>query len=412
VYITLRDEKLEKATRSASARPRVAGTVILLGIVSLLTDISSESVNAILPLYFQYLGFSMVAYGFLDGLYQGVSAVTRIAAGAAADREDRPKWVAVGGYGLSAFARVGLLFFHGFGLITTVISADRIGKGIRTAPRDAMISASSTEANLGRSFGVHRALDTTGAVIGPLAAFGILWAVVGGYDIVIAVSLAFALLGLAVLVFAVRDIRPRRETGTAGAVSFRVRDILTPQLRRVVTVAAVLSLVTVGDGFIYLALLKRGEFAAHWFPMLYVGTNLAYMALAIPFGRLADRVGRIRVFVGGHLFLLAAYAFAVVPFGGWLPTVLTLLLLGAFYAGTDGVLAAIAGRSVPVQSRASGIAVAQTAVAVARLVSSTAFGLIWFLVGPSVALIVVGAALAALIGPAYAVLRPMQEARV
>lgn len=418
MYITLRDAKVTGVRHPDRRRP-VARVVILLGVVSMLTDISSEAVTAILPLYLtSVVGLSVVAFGFLDGLYQGVSAVTRIAAGYASDRGDRPKWVAVGGYALSMLARVGLVVSTGLGQITAVVTADRIGKGIRTAPRDAMISASSGPDNAGRSFGVHRALDTCGAVIGPLLASLVLWVVADGYDIVLAVSLAFAVLGVAVLVLVVPDVRPRaeaaqRELAPTGATAppVRLRSAFTPHMRRLLVAAGVLSLVTVGDGFLYLALVDRGDFAAHWFPLLYVGTSFAYMALAVPAGRLADRVGRIRVFVAAHGLLLLAYLVAMAPTSmglATLATVVVLLLLGAFYAGTDGVLAALAGRVAPAEARASGIASAQTVVAVARLVSSTGFGLLWFLLGPSAALVVVGALLSVLMVPAYLMLRPLQ----
>jgi len=378
----------------------------------MLTDISSESVAAVLPLYLtSALGLSTVAYGFVDGIYQGVSAVTRIAAGYTADRQDRPKAVAIAGYGLSLLARVGLLLSHGIGQITTVVTADRIGKGIRTAPRDAMIAASSTSENVGRSFGVHRALDTLGAVVGPLLAFGILWWIVDGYRVVMVVSLAFAAMGFAVLVLLVPNLRPgrshvSREPGNEARVSLRA--VLTPELRRLLLVVGGLSVVTVGDGFLYLALMDRSDFATHWFPMLYVGTNAAYMTLAIPFGRFADRFGRVRTFIAGHGFLLGAYVCAALPGTGATATVLTLMLLGAFYAGTDGVLSALAGRVSPVRGRASGIAAAQTVVAVARLVSSTTFGVLWYVVGPTTGLLAVGAVLALLVVPALVALRPVQ----
>ncbi|MGH3704553.1 MAG: MFS transporter, partial [Agromyces sp.] len=161
------------------------------------TDISSEATAAILPLYITgVIGLSTVAYGFIDGLYQGVSAVVRIAAGYAADRGDQPKWVAMFGYGISAIARVGLLFATGFAALTAVVVVDRLGKGARTAPRDALITASSEPSNLGRSFGVHRMLDTVGAAVGPLLAFVILLFIPDGYTTVFVVSLAFAVLGV------------------------------------------------------------------------------------------------------------------------------------------------------------------------------------------------------------------------
>jgi MFS family permease len=420
MYISLRDREPSSSTRSG-ARPagRVAPVVIVLGVVSLLTDVSSESVSAVLPLLLtSVLGLSPVAYGFIDGLYQGVSALVRIAAGWASDRGDHPKWIAIGGYGLSMLARVGLVFAGGFLTVAAVVTADRIGKGIRTAPRDAMITASSDPERLGRSFGVHRTLDTVGAALGPLIAFGILWLIPSGYDVVMVVSLAFAVLGVAVLVLAVPDVRPqllRRpgaeapRTTVAPPARFRWRTVMTPQLRLLLFVGGGLALVTVGDGFLYLALLDRSNFATFWFPMLYVGTNIAYLLLALPFGRLADRVGRWRVLVLGHVALLAAYVSAVLPLAGAAPTIATLLLLGAFYAATDGVLAAVASRTVSVEVRASGIAAAQTVVAVGRLVASAAFGVLWVVLGPAHALLTVAAVLALVIPVAYVALSRLRE---
>ena len=152
--------------------------VLAFGIVSMLTDISSESVAAVLPLYITaVLGMGPLAYGFFDGIYQGVSAAVRILGGWWADSTRRPKWVAFVGYFASAVSRVLMLFATGFGAITAVITTDRLGKGLRTGPRDALIATASDPADLGRNFGVHRALDTLGALIGPLIAFAVLAAV-------------------------------------------------------------------------------------------------------------------------------------------------------------------------------------------------------------------------------------------
>jgi MFS family permease len=364
----------------------------MLGVVSLVTDISSESVAAILPLYLTAsLGLSAMSYGFIDALYQGVSALVRIGGGWAADRGGHPKWVALLGYGLSAVARFFLLFSTGLAAISAVISADRIGKGVRTAPRDAMISAASPPESLGLAFGVHRALDTTGAAIGPLMAFAVLWWIPDGYLTVMVISLGFAVLGVALLGLLVPD-RVAAEPKSPRP-SMHWRDVASPGLVRLLVVAGVLGLLTVGDGFIYLALLDRGGFAAHWFPLLYVGTNIAYLSLAIPIGRLADRVGRAKVLIWGHGALLASYTTVAVSWNIAASTVLALLLLGTFYAATDGVIAALAGRLVPTTVRASGIASAQTVVALARMASSAGFGVLWFLFGPQAALTLVGATL-------------------
>ncbi len=216
MYISVRDSPAGRASRRPSSAPeptppthsrhRVAPVVVTLGLVSLLTDISSESVAAILPLYLTAsLGLSTVAYGFVDALYQGVSSLVRMAGGWAADRGGHPKWVAFAGYGISCAARFALLFGTGLAVISAVVATDRVGKGIRTAPRDAMISAATPPEHLGQAFGVHRTLDTIGAVLGPLIAFALLWWIPDGYLTVMLVSFGFAVLGVALLGLFVPD---------------------------------------------------------------------------------------------------------------------------------------------------------------------------------------------------------------
>lgn len=423
VYISLSDRP-EPDASPPPGRIRVAPTVIALGTVSLLTDISSESTAAVLPLYITAaLGLSTIAYGFLDGMYQGVSAVVRIGAGWTADRTARPKAVAGAGYGLSLLARIGLLIGGAPGgalaTVTAVVAVDRIGKGIRTAPRDALIVAASEPSALGRAFGVHRMLDTIGATIGPLLAFVVLLLVPDGYRTVFVLAAAFAALGVVVLLLFV----PGAARSTASARSARStrsrtrrarppwRALLEPRMRRLLLAAGLLGLLTVGDGFVYLVLQSRDSFATAWFPLLYVGTNAAYLALAVPFGRLADRWGRLRMFVAGHVALLAVYLVAATAPSGLGFTLLCLALLGVFYASTDGVLAAIAGAAVPVALRSSGIAAAQTVVAVARLLASVGFGVLWFAWGRENAMIAVAAALAIGLIGALALLRDGMRGR-
>ncbi|MCW6004714.1 MFS transporter [Micromonospora sp. CPCC 205371] len=410
MYVTLRDRPGEDASPSGQVvARRVSSTVVLLGIVSLLTDVSSEMVASIMPLYLTaVIGLSPAAYGFWDGIYQGVSAVVRIAGGYAADRRQRPKLVAIIGYGVSALSRIAMLPVQGFLAITAITTADRLGKGVRTAPRDALIAASSDPRSLGRSFGVHRALDTTGAALGPLVAFALLWAVPGSYDSVFVVSFAFAIAGVAVLVLLVPNMR----TATAAArVGLRRvgRELAGRTLRRPLIASGLLGALTVGDGFIYLSLQDRDDFAALYFPLLYVGTNAVYLSLAVPFGRLADRVGRARVLVAGHAALLLGYLLAARPSGGLATTLAVLGLLGMFYAATDGVLAALVSRLVPAETRGTGIAAAQTVVALSRFAASLGFGLLWAFMGRGSALLLVAALLAAAIPVAAWLLRGISK---
>ncbi|GAB3744801.1 MFS transporter [Microlunatus parietis] len=407
MYVTLRENRDRRTAAPPAEVPRrIPATVLGLGIVSLLTDISSESVTAVLPLYLTVvLGFGPLAYGFVDGINQAVSALVRLAGGWWADTTRRPKRIAVLGYGGSALSRVGFLLVQGFWPLTAMITLDRLGKGLRTGPRDAMIAAASDPRALGRNFGVHRALDTTGALIGPLLAFAILFAVpygLGGYRSVFAVSAAFAVIGVAVLLLAVPATRFRPATAPAltpapaePAVDHRPagRSRRLPVPGTLLVAAGLLGLVTIGDGFLYLALSEAGSVPPQLFPLLFVGTSVTYLALAVPFGRLADRFGRWKLFLAGHLVLLVGYLTTAAGPAG-LPAVIAVVgLLGVYYAATDGVLSALAAQLSPESRRASGISAAQTVVAVSRFGSAVGFGLLWQLTDQQLALFVVAGAL-------------------
>ncbi|WP_347354856.1 MFS transporter [Intrasporangium sp.] len=426
MYLADRSKPTVEDTARRRGRRRVTSTVVALGTVSLLTDISSESLSAVLPLYLTVvLGLSPLAYGVIDGIYQGASALVRILGGWLSDRTDRPKWVAFIGYALSALTKLVLIPAQGFAAISAIVSVDRLGKGLRTAPRDALIATASDEASLGRSFGVHRALDTVGAAVGPLLAFGILWIVPGDYRSVFVASFAAALAGLVVLGLLVPDLRPRRDSAAARAAvtdaarpapapsvprpSLRLM-LRSPGLRRLVAAAAILGVLTVSDGFLYLSLQQRDSFAAQYFPLLFVGTNIAYFSLAVPLGHLSDRVGRPHVLVLGHVLLVAAYLCAAGPVGGLGTTILCLLFLGAFYAATDGVLAALTSTLVPTASRAVGIATTQTVVAISRFASSLLFGLLWVRVGRAPAVWVFAVALFVAVPVAWALVRNLRPA--
>lgn len=435
MYLSISDwtsRKAQSPSKHASVAFKASPTVIALGIVSMLTDISSESVAAILPLYITgALGLSMVAYGFFEGMNQSVSALVRIAAGYTADRSNRPKPIATAGYGLSMLARVGLLFVSGFAGIMAVVGIDRIGKGIRTAPRDAMIQQASQPEHLARSFGLHRLLDTVGATIGPLLAFLVLVLIPDGYRAVFVLSLAAAILGVAVLGLMVPNKKLHADiSGTLAGEGVEEQDRTEAQeqsevaepvrkpswkmftrgrLGRLLTAAALLGLLTVGDGFIYLALMDHGQLDTKWFPLLFVGSNFVFLSLAVPLGKLADKTSRAGIFIIGHLALALAY-FCASSGGSMLMILLCLALLGTFYAATDGVLAALAGQLSPAGATSTGIGAAQTVVAISRLVASTGFGVIWVVHGGTAAMISAAILLAVLVPVAWILLMGKKNA--
>jgi MFS family permease len=386
---------------------RVSRTVVLLGLTSLLTDISSEMVVTVLPLYLVYVGgFSPLAFGLIDGIYNGATALVRLASGFIGDRWHRHKEVAATGYGISAVCKFLLLTVGtAVSAIGAVVLLDRAGKGIRTAPRDAMISLSTPKDQLGTAFGVHRAMDTTGALIGPLVAFGLLALAPLAFDSIFLVSFCIAVLGFAVLVLFVRPRAPQGEPGEverAPSIRRAFGLVRVPQFRSLLIAGGALSLATASDAFIFLILQERLDLGASLFPLLFVGSAGTFMVLAVPMGRLADRIGRGRVLLGGYALLLAVYLTLLSPLGGWPLLVASLGLLGAYYAATDGVLMALGSAIVPEELRGSGLALLGTATSVARLVASLAFGALWTVWGAdaaiacfAVALVVAAAAAAA-----------------
>jgi len=393
----------------------VAPVVLVLGTVSLITDISSEMVTAVLPLYLvSQLGFSPLGFGTLDGVYNGVSALVQLTGGHLADRVRNHKLMAGLGYGLSALCKPLLLLAGSLGTLGTVLALERTGKGLRTAPRDAMISLSTPAANQGRAFGVHRAMDTTGAMLGPLSAFLILRAAADGYDAVFGVSACVAALGVLVLVLFVpgrrREARTDEPGGPDGRPPVRVREALAllrlPRLRALAGCAALLGLTTVSDAFVYLLLQRRAGIGEQWFTLLPLGTAAVFLLLAVPAGALADRIGRRTVFLAGHVGLLIAYALLL-----WAPATpvlapAVLALHGMFYAATDGVLPAALAGIVPEELRASGLAIVGTSQALARFCCSLAFGAAWTVWGDGPALAGSAVGLLACGAVAGLVLRP------
>ncbi|MFJ5925268.1 MFS transporter [Kitasatospora sp. NPDC092948] len=442
----LADARSTKTGRAAAAAPgtrpgrraAVPGTVLALGAVSLVTDVSSEMVGAVLPLYVvAALGLSPLGFGLLDGINNGVGALVRLLGGHLADRGGRGhKLVAGIGYGLSALCKPLLLLVHTVPLIGGVLAIDRTGKGLRTAPRDAMISLATAPEHRGRAFGVHRAMDTTGALLGPLLAFAVLRiaddrAERAGYSAVFTVSGCVAVLGVLLLVlFVPARIVPARTapvpertapvpertapvvapTGPRPTLRDSLALLRRPALRRLTLAAVLLGLTTVSDSFLYLLLQRELDLPVHLFPLLPLGTAAVFLTLAVPLGVIADKVGRRTLFLAGHVVLLGAYGTVLSPLRGAGAAVLVLLLHGTFYAATDGVLAAATAATVPDGQQGAGQALVGTGQALARFVCSLAFGAAWTLWGPRAALTATALALAATAITATRLLRPAATA--
>lgn len=374
--LKLRTASLPAAGQAASVSP----VVWKLGFTSLLTDISAEMVNSMLPVYLVlYLHTSPLAFGAIDGIYNGMAvALLGLAGGLLADRWRRHREVAAAGYGVSCVCKLGL-FAAGAstGWIGIATAIDRVGKGMRTAPRDALLSLNSAPGMLATSFAVHRAMDAGGSLLGPIAAFLLASRMPNAYGSLWLTSFVFAVLGVAVLLLLVEN--PLASLGgerasLRGALHF-LRT--SREFQSVAVLAAALGLATVSDAFVYLLLQEQSGMATQFFPLYYVATATVYMVFSIPVGRVADRWGRKRVLLGGYALLGLVYAllgtgtltsgFPVVP----------LLLFGAYYAATEGVLMAMASGIIPAGLRTTGLALLTTGIGLGKMVSSVAFGWLW-----------------------------------
>ena len=447
---------LRRARSGAGGRFRwrhVRRNVWALGFTSLFTDVSSEMVGTVLPVYLVlYLGLTPFQFGIVDGLYHGVTALLRLASGVAVDRGGRAKEIAFAGYGASAACRLGLLAAGAaWPLIAGVVALDRAAKGARAVPRDVLISLSSRPDGLATAFGVHRALDSTGAMLGPLVALAILAALPNAFDVVFVTSFSVALVGLGVLALFVSNAErppaptpapahplsgpPRAGVSLTGGppasatpaaahaappdaaataadgphattpLAAARRILEDPGLLRLTVAASLLGAVTISDGFLYLLLQREAGFSPGLFPLLYVGTSGCYLLLAVPAGGLADRIGRQRAFLAGYGLLAGAYL-AVMQSGIGVPGVAgCLVLLGAHYALTDGVLMAFASGRLPPDRRGSGLALLTTATSLARLLASVLFGVLWTRYGVETAVPVFLIGLGTAIAIAVVVLR-------
>ena len=358
----------------SGGRVEARGRVLALGLTSFFTDISSEMVRAVIPLYLTTaVGFGTGSFGALDGFLFAASILLIGIGGMLVDRGGRPKPLAVGGYGVSAACKAGLVLVAN---PVPLLFLDRLGKGLRTVPRDALISLHATPSRLGRAFALHRSLDTAGAMLGPVLAFFLLRRVPDDYRLVFSIALIAAIAGLFPILIGVPDVKTADHS---QAVLDRVRSSrANTEIRRLALAAGLLGLVAVTDAVLYLALFRKTELAAAYFPLLFVGSSLSYLLLAMPMGWLGDRLGKGRVILTGHIFLFAAYAFALGADRTSLGLVVVVLAChGAYYAATDGQYSALASSISGAKRRGGAISSAIVAHAIGRLVAGAGFGALW-----------------------------------
>jgi MFS family permease len=347
--------------------------VIVLGIVSFLTDISTEMVYPLIPLYLtSRLGASPAIVGLIEGVAESTASLLRVFSGYISDLIGRRKPLAILGYGSSTLGKVFLYLSHSWGFVFIGRWIDRFGKGIRTAPRDALIADSTDPTRRGRAFGLHRAMDTFGAVIGIILAYYFFTRFSGDYSRVFLYSLIPACLG----VFALFFVKESRKT-VKGSTSKPVLkwSLLDRRLKGFLIVTLIFTLGNSSNQFLLLRAKNLG-FNDATVLLLYLTYNLVYMAFAYPAGRISDRIGRKKLIVVGYLFYgLVYFGFAMVASGSYLWVLSG--LYGIYIGLTEGVQKALISDIAPVETRATLIGLHATLEGIGLLPASFIAGLLW-----------------------------------
>ena len=265
-------------------------------------------------------------------------------------------------------------------------AVDRVGKGMRTAPRDALLSLNSAPGMMATSFAVHRALDAGGSLLGPITAFVLASRMPNAYGSLWVTSFIFALLGVAILMLLVENPLTAISSSGPATLGNAMRFLKSSKrFQGLAIIAGLLGVATVSDGFVYLLLQEESGMATQFFPLYYVATASVYMLLSVPIGKIADRLGRKEVLLGGYSLLGIVYVLLGTGFLTHGFPAVPLLLFGLYYAATEGVLMAIASNMIPSGLRTTGLALLTTAIGIGKMISSVAFGYLWESQGRAVA---------------------------
>ena len=355
--------------------PLPAG-VWVLGFVSLLMDISSEMVHALLPMYLVgSLGVSVLVVGLIEGVAESTALITKVFSGTLSDYLGRRKGLAVLGYAMGAFTKPVFAMASGVGAVVAARFIDRVGKGIRGAPRDALIADLTPPNQRGAAFGLRQSLDTVGAFLGPLLATGLMLLWANDFRAVFWVAVIPGLMAVVLLVVGVREA-PRAPTARpVNPISRAALARLGPAYWRVVVVGAVFTLARFSEAFLVLRAQQVG-IAMAWVPLVMVAMSAVYAASAYPFGKLSDSMSHRKLLALGLLVLVAA-DLVLAAASGWPLLLIGVALWGVHMGMTQGLLAAMVADTAPADLRGTAYGFFNLLSGVAMLISSAVAGLLW-----------------------------------
>ena len=353
-----------------------------LGFVSMLMDVSSEMIHALLPVYLvTVLGTSMVTVGVIEGIAEATASITKVFSGALSDWLGKRKWLAAFGYGLAAFTKPVFPLAPTVGWLVAARFIDRIGKGIRGAPRDALVADIAPPHLRGASFGLRQSLDTVGAFVGPLLAIGLMWLTSDSFKAVFWFAVIPGFLSLALIMFAVREpARPEGLREVRNPISLAEIRNLGAAYWWVVAIATAFTLARFSEAFLLLRAQHVG-LPITLLPAVLVLMNVVYAAAAYPAGVMSDRMNRAAVLATGFALLIAAdLALALLPsIGG---VALGVVLWGLHMGLTQGLLAALVADTSPAELRGTAYGFFNLLGGLAMLAASVIAGALWDSAGP------------------------------
>jgi MFS family permease len=370
-----------------------------LGLVSLLMDVSSEMIHALLPLFLvSGLGASVALVGVIEGVAEATASITKVFSGWLSDRLGNRKWLAVAGYGLAALTKPLFPLADSAMTILGARFADRIGKGIRGAPRDALVADLTPAESRGAAFGLRQALDTVGAFAGPLLAMGLMVLLSGNIRGVFAWAVVPAVLCVILLVLGVEDPKkPEGKAATRAPVRWSEVAAMGPRMWTVLAVAVVFTMARFSEAFLVLRAADVG-LQPTLVPVVMVVMNVVYAVVATPAGVLSDRIGRNGLLAAGLGVLIVADA-VLAQFAS-IPGVLIGVALWGLHMGlTQGLLSALVADAAPERLRGTAFGLFNLVSGVAMLAASALAGWLWTAIGPQATFLTGGAfAAAALLG--------------
>ncbi|WP_040394236.1 MFS transporter [Aromatoleum toluclasticum] len=380
------------APSPASVRPKLPAAIWMLGFVSLLMDVSSELIHSLLPVFLvTSFGAGALAVGLIEGAAEATALIVKVFSGALSDYWGKRKPLAVLGYGLGAISKPLFALATGSGMVLAARLIDRVGKGIRGAPRDALVADIAPPQVRGAAFGLRQSLDTVGAFLGPLLAMGLMLLWANDFRAVFWVAIIPGFLSVALLFFGVRE--PERPAGTPVLNPIRRENLrLLPRTYWwVVGVGALFALARFSEAFLVLRALDAGLPVAYT-PLVLIGMNVVYSLTAYPFGRLADGMSHARLLALGLVVLIAA-DLALAQGADWPWLVAGIALWGLHMGMSQGLLATMIADTAPAALRGTAYGVFNLVSGIGLLLASALAGLLWEQFGAAWAF-VAGAALA------------------